>query len=222
MKPKISVNKLGEYLSATPSRRRQIVKDQKDPPACKTARYRDAREAIAEHIASGLLDDRAALDTANALREDTGGSDFSVQDRLHSARAIDTFLSLRDGIKIGPLTAVRVAASSNDSLDVAGVRVVMRPDALLLDPATRHVVGCVKLHFSRSQPLDGKSAAYVATALREHLERNLSAPGTVDPQRCYVVDIGSGSVLCAPKANKRRLGDLGAACAEIRDRWVSV
>ena len=222
MKPKISVNKLGEYLTATPARRRQIVRDQKDPPACKTARYQDAREAITGHIASGLRDAQVALRAADELRQDRGGSDFSIQDRLHSAQAIDAFLGLCDGLQIGALTAVRAAPSANDSLEFAGVRVVMRPDALLLDPATRHVVGCVKLHFSRSQPLDGKGAAYVATALREHLERNLSAPGTVDPARCYVVDIGSGSIAAAPKANKRRLGDLGAACAEIKDRWASI
>lgn len=36
MKPRISVNQLGEYMMATPTRRRQIVKDQKNPPPFKS------------------------------------------------------------------------------------------------------------------------------------------------------------------------------------------
>lgn len=222
MKPRISVNQLGEYMTATPSRRRQIVRDQKNPPLFKSTRYRDAREAIADHIASNMVDDEAALAAAQALRENTDGSDFVVQDRIHSAHAITAFLDICEDMKLGALTAVRVDTFSSDGLEIAGVKVVMRPEALLLDPATQEVVGCVKLHFSRTQPLDGRSAAYVATALRAHLEQNLSSPGTVNPDRCYVVDIATRSILSAPKANKRRLGDLGAACEEIKDRWVGV
>lgn len=222
MQPRISANRLGEYMTATPSRRRQILRDQKNPPPPEVARYRHAREAIADHLASGMRDERTALNRAQALRNDGYGSPFEIHDRRHCAEAIDAFLELCDGIRLDALHAVRAQDGHDDSVEIAGVRVVMRPDVLLLDPATQQVVGCVKLHFSRSQPLNEKAAGYVATALRTHLEHNLSGPGAVHPQRCYVADIATRSVFHAPKANKRRLGDLGAACLEIRDRWASV
>ena len=47
-KPKISLNKLGEYLDATPSRRKKIIQDQQDPRPVITIRYQDARENITE------------------------------------------------------------------------------------------------------------------------------------------------------------------------------
>ena len=44
--PRISVNKLGEYMTATPLRRRRIVLDQKRPKTFIFARYREPQDAI--------------------------------------------------------------------------------------------------------------------------------------------------------------------------------
>jgi len=219
MDPRISVNKLGEYMTATPARRRQIVRDQKIRPAFKAARYRDARDAISSLIAAGTAGESRALGIAEGLRQDPSGSDFALQDRACSAAAIDAFVELRGTLAIDDLIAVSADARCSDAIDLAGVRVVARPDALLLDPRSLAVVGCVKLHFSKSQPLDEKGGHYVAAAMQTHLERNLSAPGLVRSSRCYVVDIATRRIHTAPKARKRRLGDLTAACEEIKDRW---
>lgn len=219
MDPRISVNKLGEYMTATPARRRQIVRDQKYSPAFKAARYKDARNAISCLIASGMADEAQALNAAEELRQDRSGSDFALQDRANSAAAIDKFVQISGDVDIGKLIAIAADARCSDAIELAGVRVVARPDALLFHPQSGEVVGCVKLHFSKTQPLDEKGGNYVAAAMRLHLERNLSAPGVVRAGRCYVVDVATQKIYTAPKAGKRRLGDLTAACEEIKDRW---
>ena len=219
MDPRISVNKLGEYMTATPARRRQIVRDQKHTPAVKAVRYQYAREAISGLIASGMADEARARGIAHELRRDAGGSEFEAQDRAHSADAIDAFVEICAGLDLEALVPASADARNPDALELAGVRVVARPDALLLDPRSGAAVGCVKLHFSKSQPLNEKGANYVATALQAHLERKLSAPGVVRASRCYVVDIATRRIYTAPKASKRRLDGLTAACEEIKDRW---
>ena len=219
MDPRISVNKLGEYMTATPARRRQIVRDQKHVPAVKAVRYQHAREAISGLIASGLADGARAHGIAQALRREAGGSEFEAQDRAHSVDAIDSFVELSAGFELDSLIPVAADARCADGIELAGVRVVARPDALLLDPQSGEAVGCVKLHFSKSQPLNETGANYVAAALQAHLERKLSARGMVRPSRCYVVDIATRKIYTAPKASKRRLDGLTAACAEIKDRW---
>lgn len=45
--PRKSANKLGEYMTATPSRRRRIIKDQKRPKDFIVPRYTEAQAAIA-------------------------------------------------------------------------------------------------------------------------------------------------------------------------------
>ncbi|QQP94816.1 hypothetical protein [Lysobacter enzymogenes] len=216
------MNKLGEYMTATPSRRRQIVKDQKNKPAFKAARYKDAREIITTFIASGMIDDEVALDAAEALREDQSGTDFAIQDRFNCADAIEKFVELSGDIDLGSLVPIASPEAASDSLELSGVRVSIRPDALLLDKDSHEVVGCIKLHFAKSQPLDEKGGAYVATAMRAYLETVISSPSVVNPTRCYVVDIATRTIYLAPKAVKRRMDDLSAACEEIKDRWANL
>lgn len=222
MEPKISINKLGEYMTATPSRRKQILRDQKNPSAFKAARYKDARETIVEFMEQGMTGEVQALSAAVELRNDQSGTEFSVQDRQLSAEAIEDFLPLSEEIEIADLSVQGGNAFATEVMDFGGTKVSMRPDAILKNKETGVIVGCVKLNFSKSSPLQEKSAEYVATALRAHLEVNLSSPEHVDPARCYVVDVPTGTVCSAPKANKKRLSDLTAAGEEISARWDSV
>lgn len=222
MEPKISINKLGEYMAASASRRKQILRDQKNPAAFKASRYKPAREAIVQFIEGGMNDEETALARANELRADQSGTDFMIQDRRLSADAIEDFLPLAEELEIEALSVQSGDAFSSETMNFGGTRVSMRPDALLRNHETGAVIGCVKLNFSKSAPLQNGAAEYVATALRAHLEQNLSAPGVVRPEHCYVIDVPSGAVSSAPKANKKRLNDLNAAGEEIAARWDSV
>lgn len=222
MDAKISVNKLGEYMDASPSRRRQILRDQKTPPTFKVARYREARETIVQYLEQGMGDDGFVMQRIEDLRNDLSGSGFAAQDRQLSADAIEDFLPLCEEIEVEGLSVQSGAAFATATMDFGGTQVSMRPDAILRNPETGDIVGCVKLNFSKSAPLQNRAAEYVATAMRAHLENNLSSPEHVDPSLCYVVDVPTGTVSCAPKANKKRLSDLTAAGEEIAARWDTV
>jgi hypothetical protein len=220
--PRISIIKLGEYMTATAARRRQIIRDQKTPPVFKAARYRPAREAIVDYLEGGMADDGPTLARAAELRADMSGSDFVVQDRLLSAEAIEDFLPIAEELEIDALSVESGYAFASETLNFGGTLVSMRPDAILKDRETGEVVGCVKLNFSKSAPIQELVGAYVATALRAYLEENAKGVKRISPSRCYVVDVPTGTISFAPNANKRRLGDLTAAGEEIAARWSSI
>jgi hypothetical protein len=209
-------------MTATPSRRKQILHDQKNPSAFKVARYKDARAVIVEFMEQGMAGIDEARLTAVELRKDLTGTDFTVQDRQLSADAIHDFLSVSGEIETDDLSVHGGNIFASEMIAFGGTKVSMRPDVIFKDKATGAIVGGVKLNFSKSAPLQMKSAEYVATALRAHLEINLSSPEHVDPAKCYVVDVPTGTVCSAPKANKKRLSDLAAAGEEIAARWESV
>lgn len=216
--PKISINKLGEYLTASPSRRRRIVQDQQDPKPFITTRYSDARDAIVDFLASGMSEEEKLLSVAKQLRSDTTGSDFARQDRVASADAIENFLEAADQIEIEDLTVVPAESASTASIQVAGVRVSVRPDAYLKNTITGDIVGAIKLHFPKTTPLNDLSAKYVATTLKVFLSEEQGAE-FVDPKKCYVVDVSTQAARCAPKSHKKNMNDIAAACEEIRARW---
>lgn len=215
--PKISINKLGEYLDATPVRRRRIVQDQKDPKAFVAARYTEARDEILNYVATGMKDDDRLIQAATQLREADASSEFVRQDNLASADAIEDFLDVSDVLDISGLTADPCDKNLIAMMKISGVSVSVRPDMVLRDAKSGSVVGALKLHFSKTNPLSEKSREYVATALRVYLYQE--GYEAVDHGKCLVIDVPTKKLSAAPKAFKRKMSDIEAACEEIEARW---
>ncbi|WP_416401823.1 hypothetical protein [Alicycliphilus denitrificans] len=214
VQPKISLNKLGEYMDASPARRRRIIEDQINPKDFVAARYTDAREKITDYI-SGNIEEKQLIDAADSLRNQSYESSFIAQDKNLSADAIDDFLEVSDQLPSG-YKLEKVPANNKSTLELSGVSVSIRPDIYLKDDNDK-VVGGIKLHFPKSNPLSTVSGEFVATALKAFLQND--SPNVVDPKLCVVVDVPSAAVFSAPKAGKKRMTDLEAACEEISDRW---
>jgi len=212
--PKISLNKLGEYMTATPARRRRIVEDQINPKDFIAARYADARENISNFIC-GHIDEQDLMNAAENLRNQSYDSKFVAQDKILSADAIDDFLEVSDQLPAG-YRYEKVAASDSSTLELSGVTVSIRPDVYLKNDENQ-VVGAIKLHFPKSNPLTTIAGEYVATGLRAFVQGGSESP--IDNKLCVVVDVPSASVVSAPKAVKKRMSDIEAACEEINARW---
>ena len=214
--PKISLNKLGEYMNATPARRRRIIEDQIAPKDFVVARYTDARESIIDCIAGKISEDQLTQ-IAEDLREKEYESKFTTQDKNLSADAIDSFLEISDQLPDNHKFE-KVPANEKSTIEIAGVDVSIRPDAYIKND-NDEVVGALKLHFPKSNPLDKNSGEYVATALKAFLQEGTG--NTIDHKLCIVVDVPSSSVIPAPKAGKKRMIDIEAACEEIGAQWRS-
>lgn len=212
--PKISLNKLGEYMNATPARRRRIIEDQIAPKDFVVARYTDARESIVDCIAGNISEDQLTQ-IAEDLRNKEYESKFTAQDKNLSADAIDSFLEISDQLPEN-YKFEKIPANEKSTMGIAGVDVSIRPDAYIKND-NDEVVGALKLHFPKSNPLDKNSGEYVATALKTFIQEN--AENTIDHKLCIIVDVPSSSVISAPKAGKKRMIDIEAACEEINAQW---
>ena len=219
--PRISANKLGEYLFARPGRRRTIIKEQKFPPTFMAARYKPAREAILDSLAGNSSFDDLAL-TAEQLLREPAASDYRAEQAQCCADAIHDFLDLAPDLELEGLTVER--QNDRTKLTVAGVQISVYPDLILRGQNRRGepIVGALKLHFSKNHKHSDQAAEYVATLLRQHVEQFWGEDAAVHPALCRVVDVFGGTVHEAPKAFRRRWKDIEAACEEIRVRWESI
>lgn len=211
---KISLNKLGEYMTATPARRRRIIEDQIAPKEFIAARYADARENISNFIVGDISDDRLEQ-IAIELRNHTYDSTFIAQDKNLSADAIDSFLEISDQLPTD-YKLEKTPANVKATLEISGVDVSIRPDVYIKND-NDEVVGAIKLHFPKSNPLTVTSGEYVATALKAFVQENASTP--ISPKLCIVIDVPSSTVITVPKAGKKRMMDIQAACEEIDAQW---
>lgn len=218
--PRVSVNRLGEYLIASPAGRKRIIHEQKHPCEPRYLRYPEASLAVTEFLCEGLNAGvlRAHLErfAATAPRDD-----FDAQRLRLCAEAVERFAGLVPRLE---LEGVIISAVGTEPpvLQVAGVDISVRPEVVLqvLDRRGNNRVGLLKLYFAKYHPLDERSGSYIATLLRSYAEQHLGRLGPVEPRLVRVVDVFAGTVFHAPRARSRRLSDVRLACEEIAERWA--
>lgn len=219
--PRISVNKLGEYL-VTPSatRRRRILLDQKAPSKVVVPCYRLADEPLVEFFGGGGT--AAPVDRAVVrLRSDLSGSDWAIKDRKNTAHALEAVLRLAPRLPFEGVSYVR-GPDSPPLLHIKGVNVSVAPNLLLrFEHRGVPCVGALKFHFTKSDDsaLEQEGAEYVATLLHHWLTQHGPHGLKPMPSHCYSVDVFRGAVVCAPTATARRMSNITAACEEIVSRW---
>ncbi len=221
MHPRISANKLGEYLVSPPLRRQCIIERQKYPCSFIGSYYELARSAIIDFIV-GHIDRAELLRRAEQAVAADHESSYAMHRANGCADAILRFVDLEPRLDLRGMTPIHLQA--HDKLDVAGVDVSVYPDIVLegRDGQGRPEIGAVKLHFPKSHPHTEASAQYVATLLRMHAMTAMAERGRVHEDACIVVDVFAGRVLTAPRGYRRRWKDIGAACEEICRVWPTV
>jgi hypothetical protein len=226
--PRISVNKLGEYLTATPARRRRIVHDAKYPSTFMVARYTTAENAIADWICSGCADDLMLAQAMATLAQAEPGSQFSRVRRDCCLQAIDRAGELRDRLNLPSGRVSYVRTNTTIPVEFDEVTVSIRPEVLLYtggsdeDEGERRLGG-IKLYLSKQYPLNEQSADYVTTLLWQALVvRSAQELLLLTHDQIKVVDVFAGEVFTLPRAHKQRLKEIAAACDEIHDRWAAI
>ena len=105
--PRISLNKLCEFMTARPTRQRRIIRDQKYPPEFKQVYYREAQEAVVHCIATGL-EDIAAVERQISLLNQESPENVGTQRRLTAKiDALEVFLEMLDEIDLRSRRSVR-------------------------------------------------------------------------------------------------------------------
>jgi hypothetical protein len=216
--PRISLNKLGEYLQANPQRRKKIVSDAKNPNPFIVTRYGDAREAIKKYFTANF-DEEILNASLEAHETKSTTSEFQEQDQALSIELLELMLDL-DLPDLSDFT-VSVYNGDNPKLNISGVDVSVNPDLIIRgNYRGQKIVGAIKLHISKSNQLDEEGAKNVATLLKEFTENHIAADDEkVHLPLCISVDTFGKSIGTAPRSFKRRMTHISSACEEIALWW---
>ncbi|WP_164017138.1 hypothetical protein [Pyxidicoccus trucidator] len=216
--PRVSVNKLGQYLTATPSLRKRIIHGQKHPVDPQYLRYPAAAQAIVEFLCEGR-DEVILRYHQRRLLNAAPESDFDAHRLALCAEALQRCLVSVDGLAANAIASP--AEADLPPLELSGVAINVRPEVILrsVDAQGQMRSGLLKLYFSKHTPLDERSGQYIATVLHRYAEQRLEQRGPVDPRLVGVFDVFAGRLYFAPRAQQRRMNDVKLACEEIAARW---
>jgi hypothetical protein len=222
-RPRISVNKLAEYMGAKAARKRQILRDQKFPEF-KGPYYREASEAVSRCLASGLEDISTlarAIRVLNQMEPEKAGALRRINSNLD---AIENFEAMLDDIDFKG-GRPELGEHTPEKLAIWGVEVSVRPEIVLRGTASggKPLVGALKVHFPKTFSLDADAGGYVSALLQRYSEEKLASPEeAVGSAYCFVIDVGSRTVHPGVKSVRARFKDIESECRNIAALWSSI
>lgn len=220
--PRISVNKLGEYLVAKPARRRRILEDAKRPPDFIAPRYRDFYEVAPNYLSSNPLDDEIVVSAIENIQSRPVGSEWDEQNRVLNCDLLTNLLDVPDLIDIDRYS-VSALPHAPDTMLVSGVEISVRPEMqLVYSSRGRELHGAIKLYTPKSFPLSQESGDYISTLVHRYCAQSGIGADQMDYRHCHVIDVPAREVFTAPRSFTRRMADVEAACLEITALWCAV
>jgi hypothetical protein len=221
--PRISVNKLAQYVTSRATRQNQILRTAKFPPEYITTYYREAGEAVARFLASGMIDFAILDNSIAALSQKVAGNIYETRRIAGNIDAIETFSSLLDDIDFGGATA-KLGAQKAPHLILNGVEISVRPEVTLHSKSKsgEDFVGGIKLHFPKTEPMDDEQASLVSALMNAFCKDHLWKDGAPSAAHCMVIDLASGKVYPGVKSIKQRIKDVESACGQIASLWPAI
>ena len=219
--PKITVNKLGEFLVSSPKRQRSILEALKYPSDNKFlfTGYNDARKAINDYIINDF-DERILIDMIEKLESLVGDEKDNFTDS--SIKALTIVLesnTLSDsGFTFLPYDG------DNPKMTIEGVEISVYPDFIVnYESRGNEYIGAAKVHLSRSGRFGDEGAKYISTILSKFTQDHIDKSGrTVKNTACVSYDVFTDSLIDCPKSIVRRWQDIEAGCKNIVAIWDSI
>ncbi len=188
--PRISINKLGEYLVATPARRLRIIKDQKNPRNFIVTRYQEATEAIISFLEDGARNDTIIETAIDVLLQKSNLTEFQEQDRDCSIEALESLLDIADEINLDGFQCKR-GELEQPRLTIAGVSISVRPEIIITGTNRTGdiTIGLLKVYLAKSHPHTEQAGSYIGTVLHQFAMHYLGEKGTVNYRHCQTLDV---------------------------------
>lgn len=220
--PKLTVNKLGEYVEAGGRRRNTILKTIKYPDenVFASSSYKDARQAIKSYFINNF-DDDILLNFISKMQAKTAGSQHDTKMIKSEIEAAKKVLS---STSINKKYTYRSYEGPNIKLNINGVEISVLPDLVAIETrGGKTIHGGVKLHLSKSSSNNVDVNENIATILHHYSSTDIDfSKHDVKPKMCISYDVHKDTFIECPKAVKSRFADISAECSTIAAVWPTI
>ena len=221
--PQISARFLADYMAASETAKRTVVRGCKYQPIARVVQHDEAKLAVARFIRSGHSDIAVLGHEAQTLRDRMADSEFDRDVLDHNADYIDRFASVASSLVL-PSADLLVPGKAH-AIELNGVRIPVEIHFRLrrVTQTNRVRVGAAMLRYAKGKALAPAVGEWQSAFLLGYL--NLTEPDdSVEPERklCLTIDAYSGVSHSAPSDSVRRFQNMKAACATIAERWPAI
>lgn len=223
--PRISANKLAEYLIRRAAKQRAILEERKypDPEFNMGIYHRESLEAVSKFLADGAVDTSALTAQLQILAQQNPEKIGTARRVNANIDALRKFEGMLDSVSLHGAVP-ELGAQNPPPITYYGVRISVRPEIILrgTGPKGKKYIGGIKLSMSTGFVHTDESAGYVSAMVQEYLRQNLVTDEIVNGEYCQVIDVGGERIFPGVKSTLQRLRDVEAECRNIAALWPSI
>ena len=214
------MNSLIDFIEASDCKKRNIVRNQKNPPIIKAAKYSSVRHVFSKYSLNDF-DDQVLKDTFERIKKRDTSTQWRKDDVRDSIAAIRHFIRMNFPSTLKNINCSFAKATIKECW-LSGVQIHVSPDMIIKWVKNdKTYVGAVKFRISKSK-LDSTSGITAAALLTHYLKEYYQDENViVAPQYCLYVDIMEELIYSAPSDSSFPMSRLVKACDEINILWKS-
>jgi hypothetical protein len=218
----ISINQLADFSKSSDAKKRNIVKQQKNPNTFKIAYYQLAKARIKKAMSNkGNIE--PILKGIEELKNRTLTKKRQINDRVVSLDAMQRFISLKIPDLLKDLDYKVIKNINSKSIKINDVEIIVSPDIIIqaeIDGV--QYLGGIKIHIAKENKFDREQQSYVASTILKYLEKVVAKNNEVImPELCLSIDIFGEGIVSAPKNVDSKIKDLEVICDEIKRLWYA-
>jgi hypothetical protein len=221
--PKISFRFLADYMAASSTTQRSILRGCKFPPIARLVQHNEAKQTIAKFIRSENPDTTELTEKAQQLRNRLADDQFDRDLYDHNADYLDRYASVHGSLVL-PKAEI-LAPGPHPVMLINGVKV--SPEIhfrfLRVTKTNETKIGAGMLRYQKGKALSPLIAAWQSAILLGYLNASNSDDSQIpEGKLCITVDAYSAIVHPAPTDAKRKYSQAESACETIAEWWPGI
>ncbi len=220
MEYKISINPLVTFSKGTDSKKRRIIRDQKNPSVIRVGWYQTTRACIKKSISQNG-NNNEIIKGLERLKDKVVEKPRQIQNKDVSIQAMKKYLNIElpEILKNHNLNIIKKRETKSTWIN--GVEIVVSPDVVFtIDYGGERYIGGVKIHLSKGDIFDLNESKMVATILNKHISEIAKKYNAIPlPEICLSIDVFGQRIISSSKKPERILKEVGNICNEVKQIW---
>lgn len=226
--PEVSASLIAQYIRASPTRRKSMIRAAHFPKPDVIAQYDIAREGLVRFLTDDTRNYQHLANVKDRLREREErpeSSDWEKDDSRRSIDAVEAFENGYNQMGFHRLECRRPGSLPRFDLWPTKIKVELdcitrKPDRLGPGPFG----GAIFLFWKTRQETEARidQCKTIAGLIYVYCERHLAHLGTPNRSLCLAVDVFAERAIPAPSGFAQKLDYIEDACEEIAARWDEV
>ncbi|OSY88971.1 hypothetical protein WH52_04730 [Tenacibaculum holothuriorum] len=216
----ISINQFVDFSKGTESKKKRIIRQQKEPNKFMISLYQTSRASIKKSLANNG-DNKPIIEGLERLKSRMPVKPRQILNKTISIEAIQRYMKIKIPSILRNHKIDIIKKPKIKSIFIEGVEVLVSPDVIFtIIYNEEKYIGGIKIHISKRNVFSLEDSQKVSFLIEEYLKVIGDDYGAkILPELCFSLDVFDGRMISSPKNKFFFLEKIKDTAREIKTFW---